>query len=321
MDKTKFSLLATILALSIVILLFVIIFVIKLLKYNRVFKAVNIVVKNNLFCEPQEGLCELKVNNALTQPENFTATFSYDLARYCSDLIARVALLFYDKKGLIDLVMPRDIQNIKSLTFNKKIIGFVGKSTNTKTAWIAFRGTAHDTEWQQDFNFTQSEFQTQEKDAQEPFTIKDGHIMSCHKGFLNVFSEFKNDMISAIESIRPDDIVITGHSLGASLATLASLHLSPSYNVYTYLFASPRVCDFIPDVNMVLFRLNNSTDMITTLPLSVMPNFKDKDRPFYYTHGGVSMEFTTNRHSLTNNHLLSVYIDALDNKSMRSCLL
>ena len=205
--------------------------------------------------------------------------------------------------------------------FRNKIIGYIASSAISKIVWVAFRGTANEAEWRQDFNFSQVYLELSDTENQRTFKLKTGETLACHKGFLNVFNEFKDKLISSIKNLNPTKVVISGHSLGASLATLASLELAYQYQVYTYAFASPRVCDSIPPVTSAFWRINNTADVIPDVPLSVMPNLQDKDNPYFYTHGGTAMDFTDNRKSLTNNHLLPVYINAIEKTTIRKCAL
>jgi len=132
---------------------------------------------------------------------------------------------------------------------------------------------------------------------------------------MHIFSEIRPSLMKILEQWHVQDLIITGHSLGAALATLASIELASTYNVTTYVFASPRVCDHLPTTSIRNFwRVNNASDIVTQLPLSVMPNLEPEGTPFFYSHGGNSVDFNDNRHSIVNNHLLPVYIDALDTK-------
>jgi hypothetical protein len=318
MDSTKIGLVVLTTVFGSILLIILIILIVYLSRYNTFYGASRVAIDNNEFCNSQEGMCRLSVVEDLFQPVDVEdGKFEYPTARFCADLVARIELLFYQTNGLTELTMPPNLEHRVSLYFKDKIIGYVASSKISSLAWVAFRGTANEQEWRQDFNFSQSNLDLNDTDEQRTFSLKTGEILSCHKGFLDVFSEFKKDLVRTIKEINPNKVIITGHSLGASLATLASLELSSeNFQVYTYAFASPRVCDFIPDSNLASFwRLNNTTDVITNIPLSVMPNIHNKNKPFIYTHGGKTMEFTNNRLSLTNNHLMPVFIHALDNFS------
>lgn len=283
-------------------------------RYSRIFDAARFAVDNELFCDPQAGECLLSSDDSLGFPAVGGDTFDYAVARYCADLVARVQLLFYKKNGHDELRLPADLALATTLTYDEKIIGYVASSSDG-TAWVVYRGTAHELEWRQDFNFHQTELLVGNDgdDEQEPFATGAGDPLSCHSGFVNVFNQSSDLLLSTIEALAPTKVVVTGHSLGASVATLAMLRLAPNYRVHTYVFGSPRVCNRVPvPSGSSYWRINNTTDAITTVPLSVMPNVVDKTKPFLYTHGGVAINFTDNRESLTNNHLMPVYVNELD---------
>ena len=319
MNDTTLALICISGVLGTTVLIIFIVYVIFFTRYKKFVRAVSVAINNEQFCISQEGPCHLQVNDDLIQPVTIDTVFSYDVARYAADLVARVELLFYKKNGLVSLQMPSSLENKTTLYFKNKIIGYIAYSDVSNVAWVVFRGTANEAEWREDFNFSQVDLTLPSGDNQTDFQLKTGDTIACHKGFIDVFNEFKQDMVNAIEDLKPGQIVVTGHSLGAALATLASLELSSMYDVYTYCFASPRVCDDIPSNNSSFWRMNNTADIIPSVPLSVMPNIKEKNSPYFYTHGGISMEFTDNRKSLTNNHLLPVYINALEQYSLRQC--
>ena len=107
---------------------------------------------------------------------------------------------------------------------------------------------------------------------------------------------------------------MTGHSLGGAIAGLVCLSLSQTHDIYGYVFGSPRICDVFQTDNMkAYFRINNTCDAIKEMPLSVMWNVENKTDISFYSHGGIEKTFTSNRQSLTNNHLMPVYIEALEN--------
>lgn len=317
MGKIKTTLVVLSYTLACVILTLIVAMSLAVRKYKTVMDAVGSVLHNEIFCRPQEGPCELMVVDELFQPVKVSKVFDYDTARFCADLVARVSLLFYKKRGLPGLKMPPDLFVRRQLYFNDEIIGFVASSSRSDIVWIAFRGTAVEEEWRQDFNFSQVSLDWSHEN-QEKFQLWTGETLSCHVGFLNVFEQFKLDLVSVVGELCPGSVVVTGHSLGASLATLAAMRLSQfDFPVYNYSFGSPRICDCIPPVLDGYWRINNTSDVIPHIPLSVMPRIHSPLQPYLYQHGGTAVEFSENRRSLGHNHLMPVYIHALDN---RTCL-
>jgi len=287
------------------------------LKYNRSSLAMSYAINNQFYCNDSEnsGKCDLTVLDDLESPIDVGVSFNYGLALYCTDLIARLALLFYKDDGLSDLVMPAGVTKYTNLYFNGSIIGYVARADTAPIIYVVFRGTVHEEEWRQDFNFNQVQM-----NRQESLITPSGRILECHGGFMNVFMNFEEALVEAVTTlvstaVSPMKVVITGHSLGGSLATIASIRLSYLFDIYTYTFASPRVCNTIPQ-SFRFWRITNIEDFIPSIPLAVMPNLICTQKPQFYSHGGISMQFQDNRLSLTQNHLIPVYQDALRNQTL-----
>ena len=120
------------------------------------------------------------------------------------------------------------------------------------------------------------------------------------------------DVLQALAAIQPHaKLLITGHSLGSALATLAvpdiMAHL-PQANSDTILhcnFASPRTGDptFVSAYNafnVKTFRLVNTCDIVPTVPASVVT----KDLPIY-KHVGIPVDFTAQYGSIPGNHSIT----------------
>jgi hypothetical protein len=305
-------LLISTLFLLVLVLSFVFVAVIYSRRYARILGAVTNILNNDIFCKHQGGPCLMEFDRDIEMPDNIdNITFDKKIALFCADLIARIELLYYDKNGVDELVIPTGMELLTELHYNGTTIGYVVKQVVEQknndlpinTVCVVLRGTATASEWQKDFDYVQTEN-----------AIGDGStVLNCHKGFLDIYSEFKNELHETLEKneIKWDTVLITGHSLGGSLATLITLDLYKKYNTRTYVFGSPRVCDIIPEDIRYMWRVNNTSDIVPNIPLPVMPNVKNHENPYRYTHGGTSVEFTNNRSSLTNSHLLPVYLSYL----------
>ena len=118
------------------------------------------------------------------------------------------------------------------------------------------------------------------------------------------------------------NIMLTGHSLGSGVATVASYDIAKHYTnskVFVYAFASPRVGNikFAKSVNLAtysFYRVVNIADIIPTLPLSVMPNKNDNRNPYIYYHCGKEISFDQNWKSLKNNHMIYNYRNFIESK-------
>lgn len=128
---------------------------------------------------------------------------------------------------------------------------------------------------------------------------------------------FRKELLDTLLKIDKDKnkkIIVSGHSLGAGISTVVGADLAnDGYKVVVYNFASPRVgdqnfCKLISSLKLKIFRV-----VIPTLPPSVSPNFKDPENPYQYIHCGILKAFSDSWKSLLNNHLMGVYINALQN--------
>ncbi|WP_228036039.1 hypothetical protein [Microcystis sp. LEGE 00066] len=160
-----------------------------------------------------------------------------------------------------------------------------------------------------------------------------------------IIDELNND--SSISSIY-----ISGHSLGAALATIATYHLAQKINhpIYLYSFASPRVGNdafeqnLKEKTNVKCYRLANSEDSVPNVPpsslivnglempkeniaISFIKQIGDKlvnfitgnirNQPF--THIGIPIIFTCNTGRISSNHNMNatyskVIEEAIDSK-------
>ena len=138
---------------------------------------------------------------------------------------------------------------------------------NDEVVIVAFRGTepANLRDWV--------------TDAQSNFTRGLGGRV--HSGFLRALDDAWRPLRGAISTLqdRQQSLWVTGHSLGAALATLAVARLrldedKPVYGLYT--FGQPRTGDrdfevrFNLDYKAQCFRFVNNNDIVTRVPLRVM---------------------------------------------------
>jgi len=158
--------------------------------------------------------------------------------------------------------------------------GFV--AGNAEMIVISFRGTeAHKLkDWLTDLNAGHA----------------DGPIGKVHKGFYQAISSIWLELSTALRDLRHNDrtLWITGHSLGAALAVLASAKLLRE-NVVTsidglYTFGQPRTGDqdFAAWLDGVMqarmFRFVNNNDIVPHVPLP--PLFKHAGSIHYFDSDG-----------------------------------
>ncbi len=269
---------------------------------------------------------------------------------------------------------------------DEQLFGFVSRSTiDSDEIFVVFRGTREQTEWINNLRAVPQQFLKNEGfddlgEVRNGFNRIYSERNDVHSqgseffkklnkfNFLGIFNRRsgnqnrrkltpqetitqlfyeRNDLLTANSKI-----FITGHSLGAGLATLAALHISEiaknkgidtSINLYT--FASPRVGDetFATCFDAIpsCYRVINSEDLIQAVPLPTTqvidpPTFnsmkpaKQKHVLFvrdilnkisggqaekHYQHVGIPITFTKQTGTVAGNHNLTViYREALKDK-------
>lgn len=165
------------------------------------------------------------------------------------------------------------------------------------TGYLVFRGTDSDADWVENLKFDQVEY------AFAPGFGK------TNQGFTGVYSSMREDVLQVLSGIPPiKKLVITGHSLGSALSTLAvpdlcaNLAGSDAIKMIHCNFASPRTGDqaFVAAYNrcgVPTFRLVNTCDIVPTVPASVLTF----DLPIY-SHVGTPVDFTAQYGSIPANH-------------------
>jgi triacylglycerol lipase len=284
-------------------------------------KAIHEAWFNTKYCNEKKCLpSEDQLNENL--PTNIKlGEWNIDIAKYCSIIIYSIEKAAQNN---IKPLYPKDLVIQKELYNNTEDPIFGAVFTQGNNIWISFRGTLSEKEWEQDFRYQQESMLDKQSIEQVSLDfIKNisGKVANVHKGFLDVYMKFRNNLTSTLKKINPDKkmtIIISGHSLGAAISTIAGADLIQyGYNVNVYNFASPRVgnkifADFVDnEMKLSLYRIVNISDIVPNMPPCISPNFNDTKNPFIYTHCGTAVNFKQNRLSVLNNHLISAYMAGL----------
>ncbi|MGK0298117.1 MAG: triacylglycerol lipase [Gammaproteobacteria bacterium] len=164
-----------------------------------------------------------------------------------------------------------EIYNAETSTYGLLIkVDVIDVSSQDKTPCLvlAFCGSNELQDWKINFRAYQASFYDW------------GNV---HSGFNYAFLSIKDELLKLPE-IQKYPLYITGHSLGAALATLCVLYLSDNgVNMAAcYNYGSPRVGDdkFTASLSdKMIYRVINHCDIVTTLPFS-FPNMR-------YKHAGI----------------------------------
>ena len=246
-----------------------------------------------------------------------------DVAQYSAAIIYILEKAANDKTKP---VYPKELVLQKELFDDKDDPVFASVLTNDNFIWIPIRGTLSSREWAQDLTYQQEVFLDSKSTVQVKLDFllaANGEQPSVHKGFVDAYINFRQDLLDTLEKIDPEKsktIIVCGHSIGAGISTILGADVvNKGYKAVVYNFASPRVgdqvfCDFVAKMGLKIFRVVNTADIVPNLPPSVSPNFKQTDQPYEYVHCGTLKAFADNWKSVLNNHLIGVYMKAL--KSM-----
>lgn len=181
-------------------------------------------------------------------------------------------------------------------------IGFV--ATDGNDTFVAFRGTEIIREWVDNLKIS----------LVPCFLPQYGKV---HEGFSDLYSTFNGALLAALKDHATGNIHVSGHSLGAALATLAAIDIrenakNPLAAVYTY--GSPRVGNdaFSARYNAVLgnktCRVMNSSDLVPEIPPPVQfLGFLGS----YFSHVDTPIVFNDQQNDLAKNHDVHTYIKAV----------
>jgi len=105
-------------------------------------------------------------------------------------------------------------------------------------------------------------------------SVLEGRI---HSGFRTAYDSVAQEIEKSVLRLKGIPLYITGHSLGAALATVATQRLEHNFGIREiiaacYTFGSPRVGDQHYDMEFKspIYRVVNTTDIVTIIPLLAM---------------------------------------------------
>ena len=172
---------------------------------------------------------------------------------------------------------------------------------------IVFRGTQRTIEWVLNINAVY---------ATKKSKILSNSYGTVHPGFSTIYSNIATQTLEIAKNLNPSvPCYVSGHSLGAAIATLAAIDIAVNIprlkkQVQLYTYASPRVGDpvFAREHNRVIpnsYRVVNLADAITLVPFTVF--FKTE-----YVHVGEEWAFLVQNGDVMPNHVVDSYRSAID---------
>jgi hypothetical protein len=208
-------------------------------------------VQENLLCPP---ICRAAYSDRMAWILASMSHLAYD--RYEND---------YDtRKIFITKLEGGDFELIKTFNNNETDTqAFLAKAKNNQFAVLAFRGTEV------------SKIKDIRIDAlASKKSVLDGKV---HSGFRIAYESVAKDIEEEVLKLGDIPLYITGHSLGAALATVATQRLEHNPHIREkiaacYTFGSPRVGNSEYDIEFKspIYRVVNTTDIVTVIPLLAM---------------------------------------------------
>jgi len=108
--------------------------------------------------------------------------------------------------------------------------------------------------------------------------IKASRTGDVHGGFMTAYKGVSAEITKSLSDLEAVPLYVTGHSLGAALAVVATYSLEhdddhPQFRrmiAACYTFGSPRVGNRKYDFRAPIYRVVNTTDIVTAIPLLAM---------------------------------------------------
>ena len=167
-------------------------------------------------------------------------------------------------------------------------------SDTNKRISVVFRGSESKYDWYYDLSFIK-------KQLHDDVYVHGGFHKQLHTG--EIYENITKEIIDLLIKYPDYELYITGHSLGAALATLYGYEISREItNKVTIIsFASPRVGnnpfrrEFDARSNLVHYRVTNDRDIVTAAP------------NINYYHVGIAIALKDNKYTVYYNYDYSWY--------------
>lgn len=170
--------------------------------------------------------------------------------------------------GVVLAAMINPHPAVTAMTKDTNIFGLMGHNATSRTAFLSFRGTSDVADWVADLDAVPENYRPLAGFGQ------------VHDGFQDVYETIRTSIAADLAAATAgcDQILVTGHSLGAALAVLAAPDIfknMPPNTIEPRLitFAGPRVglTDFAAAFNATIescFRVVNFLDIVPHVPPS-----------------------------------------------------
>jgi len=205
--------------------------------------------------KPGEAFDYFILDNAAqlnTEFNNFNATNAWWLAEF-SRLIYHNN--FFENENINLGALNYELLDYIECEDTSTRVGLINIIQEKPCMVIVFQGTDEIEDWNINIHAYQSTF---------------GDNGKVHSGFKKAYLSIRDELHHSVAKNKYP-FFITGHSLGAALATLAFSELSDNKNFHScYTFGSPRTGEpkFIDSIQSDrIYRVINNSDVVTTIPI------------------------------------------------------
>jgi predicted lipase len=207
--------------------------------------------------------------------------------------------------NLLPPELQQIFQGVTQRVLNPRLV-FLGYALRSDRAnIIVFRGSQTLNDWLANVQVRQTDYVLG--------GVKRGRI---HRGFQTFYDNLETQIKNVYKLLDPNaPVYLTGHSLGAVLATLTAVDMANfsfkgTSQVRLYTYASPRLGDptFAQFFNTTVpntYRVFNIADMVPEVPAS-------ETREGEYRHVGQFWSFLNYTGNLAPNHETAIYREAID---------
>ncbi|RDA91339.1 hypothetical protein CP533_0016 [Ophiocordyceps camponoti-saundersi (nom. inval.)] len=241
--------------------------------------------------------------------EQFTTFARYSMAAYCPTLYDG-----FDASDVCSNSQERSCSDFDRTTTTREFLnnvaygvgGFVASNPNRRHIVAAFKGSD-----------TMFDYITDVSKQLVASELCEGCL--AHKGFYSALLLLEEKLVSSVraelmkagqENYR---VVVTGHSLGGAIATLAGIHLrnqNISCDIYTYgapLVGNWELANHISSQDGFTGRITNGQDVVTAIPqISWSPRwtYAHSYPEYWYDKrlGGVNRQYETNQPRRCENY-------------------
>lgn len=219
------------------------------------------------FFDPKDSTIHIGISSGLL--DTFKLVSQYAAAAYCADNTDSPDTFLTCPTKNCPLVEAAGVVTLSEFEDTPKFddTGYIGIDDTNRVIVLAIRGSVSDQNWQADYDMIRTK-------------INFCHDCHVHRGFKNSWGEIKDavmgNMKKAVARHPHYRIIVTGHSLGGAVATLAAAelrriddHFLAATELYT--FGSPRLANkeaarWLTGQSHLSWRITNEDDVVPRLP-------------------------------------------------------